>query len=346
MRSGSGKPKIVLMKTDQVDCFDVDGRVITCQGSGQDGELGTGGLWSQERFEAGSGTVNDRISGLMWAGDGSPGGFPMTWREAQQYLLELNRAGYLGHRDWRLPARSELFSMVSHARTNPALPDEAPFENVFPGYYWTSSTCSGFEDQAWYLHLGGARVFRGMKHGSYMVWPVRSARTCEERSADNGKSVCRQGQRRHRCKPVSIDLSASGNQKRFLSRANRIHDRRTGLIWLKTADFHRGAVTWPEALERMRDLNAEQPTGRSDWRLPNIRELESLVDVSRHHPALADDHPFGSVPDGCWSSTTSVYEPRYAWVVYWQDGSVGVGYKRHATFDAWAVRGGPAPERP
>jgi hypothetical protein len=143
----------------------------------------------------------------------------------------------------------------------------------------------------------------------------------------------------HLRKPVSTDKSKPGGAKRFLSRANRIHDRRTGLIWLKMTAASRGAVTWPQALERILDLNAGQPDGSSDWRLPNIRELESLVDISHYHPALVKGHPFGHLPEGCWSSTTSVYEPRYAWVVYWKDGSVGVGYKRHATFNAWAVRG-------
>jgi hypothetical protein len=339
MRNGSKETEIVLMKTDQVDCFDVEGRPIACHGTGQDGAQGTGGFWSRQRFESDVDTVIDRLSGLMWARDGSPGGFPMTWREAQRYLVELNRAAFLGHRDWRLPARGELFSLISHARINPALPRVAPFENVFSGYYWSSSICSGLEDQAWYLHLGGARVFRGMKHGSYMVWPVRSARTPGAVSADANKAAHRQEQTGHLRKPVSTDQSKPGGAKRFLSRANRIHDRRTGLIWLKMTDPSRGAVSWSESLERIRDLNAGPSTGSNDWRLPNIRELESLVDISRHHPALAAGHPFGTAPDGCWSSTTSVYEPRYAWVVYWKDGSVGVGFKRHASFNAWAVRG-------
>jgi len=50
-----------------------------------------------------------------------------------------------------------------------------PFTNIFTGYYWTSSSCARLPNQAWYIHLGGARVFKGMKYGSYMVWPVRIA---------------------------------------------------------------------------------------------------------------------------------------------------------------------------
>lgn len=49
--------------------------------------------------------------------------------------------------------------------------------------------------------------------------------------------------------------------------------------------------------------------GHLDWRMPNIRELESLVDLCADSPALAPDHPFGNVREVYWSSTTSVYEP-------------------------------------
>jgi hypothetical protein len=86
-------------------------------------------------------------------------------------------------------------------------------------------------------------------------------------------------------------------------------------------------------------LNSADPTGRCRWRLPNIRELESLVALTRHSPALDPGHGFGLVPDGCWSATTSVYEPSYAWVLYPQDGAIGVGFKAGAEFCAWAVSG-------
>ena len=60
--------------------------------------------------------------------------------------------------------------------------------------------------------------------------------------------------------------------------------------------------------------------------------------MNSHSPALPPDHPFDGVADGYWSSTTSVYEPRYAWVFYTRDGAVGVGFKAKPDFQAWAVR--------
>jgi hypothetical protein len=70
----------------------------------------------------------------------------------------------------------------------------------------------------------------------------------------------------------------------------------------------------------------------------NIRELESLVDLNCHSPALESDHPFEHTAEGYWSATTSIYETRYAWVLYPRDGAVGVGYKPLREFCASAVR--------
>ena len=63
------------------------------------------------------------------------------------------------------------------------------------------------------------------------------------------------------------------------------------------------------------------------------------MDLTRHSPALPAGHPWEDVQEGYWSSTTSRYEPRYAWVLYTRDGAVGVGFKPEATFGAWAVAG-------
>ena len=85
-------------------------------------------------------------------------------------------------------------------------------------------------------------------------------------------------------------------------------------------------------------MNRKAAGRHSDWRLPNIRELESLTDMNWHSPALPPNHPFVGIADGYWSSTTSVYEASYAWVLYTLDGAVGVGYKAKADFYVWGVR--------
>jgi len=302
-----------VIKTDQIRCYAADGRLMDCAASGQDGEMRFGAKWPVPRFETRGEVVIDRLSGLMWPQDAGMTGIPLTWGEAQEFVAKMNLEDACGYHDWHLPERWELFSLVSHECINPALPGGAPFENVFAGYYWTATTCSRLKDQAWYIHLGGGRIYRGMKHGSYMVWPVRGGLTAHAPALTAGR--------------YEMDKGAA-------------YDRLTGLGWAKINALPRGPLSWQAALDFVGSMNATQVSGYTDWRLPNVRELESLIDVGRHTPALSDGHPFGQVPLGCWSSTTSVYEPRYAWVVYLQDGAVGVGFKKQADFHVWAVRGG------
>lgn len=301
-----------ILRTDQNRCYDDSGRPVDCRGTGHDGDVCAGRSWPQPRFEAEIDTVRDRLTGLCWARNASLSEFPLTWTEAHEFVGELNRRNYAGRRHWRLPSRRELFSLVSHANINPALPDGHPFIHVFAGYYWTERTVSRLPDQAWYVHFGGGRVFKGMKHGSYMVWPV-----C---GGDASETVPRP------CLEV---------------REETVEDYRTGLAWTRDANPFGRPVRWQEALDAVARYNAANLLGRDDWRLPNVRELESLLDLHCHSPALPPGHPFTGVRDGYWSSTTSVYEPSYAWVLYPVDGPVGVGSKVRPEFFLWPVRGGP-----
>lgn len=300
-----------IFRTDQTDCFDAQGARTPCRGTGQDGELRCGKPWPEPRFVSDADTVTDRLMDLMWTHNANLFGYPLTWEEAFEAVEDMNGADRFGFDDWRLPQCGELFSLVSHRRVNPALPEPEAFENIFPGYYWTGTPCSRLPREAWYVHFGGGRVFRGMKHGSYMVWPVRS----RAHGSDCG----------------------SGRAP-FERHGTTITDRVSGLEWrVPTADAP--AMTWPQAFEQAAALNRSPEGGRGGWRLPNIRELWRLVDLETHSPALPEAFRATAAADGgYWSSTTSAYEPRYAWTLYSQDGAVGVGLKTGSGFHALAVR--------
>jgi lysozyme family protein len=299
------------LATDQQGCFNARGESVPCETSGQDAARKKPDRVQAGRFEEDGDTVNDTATGLRWSRDANPFDFPYAWREAFDLIDAMNRNKTHGSCDWRLPSRRELFSVISHQHINPALPQDHPFRNVFHGYYWTATPCARLIDQAWYVHLGGARVYRGMQKGAYLVWPVT-------------------GPKRH----------PAPRTDRFRINERIVEDIRTGLWWTRMARTATPHVTWEEALDAPAELNQTKFGGRIDWRLPNIRELESLADLTRHSPALPEGHHFLNVQDGYWSSTTSVYEPRYAWVLYMQDGAVGVGFKPEATFSAWAVADG------
>jgi len=75
-----------------------------------------------------------------------------------------------------------------------------------------------------------------------------------------------------------------------------------------------GEVRRQQALAGIEMLNAAD--SKAGWRLPNVNELESLVDCSRAQPALALAMHSYDLPDAVyWSSTTSRYGPERAWAL-------------------------------
>lgn len=331
------------LQTGQKTCHDSLGWDIPCAGSGQDAEFSQGVPWPQPRFEARDQIVLDQLTGLVWPRDANPAEFPLTWQEAFDFVARMNRDGALGYSDWRVPNRRELRSLVSHQTSRPALSAGHPFRNVFASWYWTSTSAVIRPAHAWYVHMEGARMFYGGKDQSYLVWPVRGA-------GNSILPVTGQG----RCFDVSgreIPCGGSGQDGelrtghawpalRFSVVGDGVIDQLTGLGWRRRANLTGAPVNWAEALAAVVELNAGSPDRAGRWRLPNINELESLVDCEAHSPALPFGHPFEDVRQGYWSSTTSAFQPDWAWSLYLDKGAVGVGQKNGRHFHVWAVCGG------
>lgn len=302
------------LQTGQHSCFNEDGISVPCAGSGQDGEYQKGVPWPEPRFNLKGQVVEDLLTGLCWTADASPAEFPLTWQEAFDFIRSMNSGTAMGHDDWRMPGRNELRSLISYEARRPALPARHPFRNVYPGWYWTSTTAAINHGYAWYVHMDGARMFYGGKQQYYMLWPVR-------------------GQSR-------LLTPAGQHEPRFVRKGDVVRDRRTGLCWLQKGDLSGMPVRWTEALQLVAKLNRMHGNRENGWRLPNINELESLVDCNRHSPALPAEHPFTGVRDVYWSSTTSFFEPDWAWALYLNKGALGVGFKKKPEFYIWPVRDG------
>ncbi len=76
------------------------------------------------------------------------------------------------------------------------------------------------------------------------------------------------------------------------------------------------------------------------WRLPNRKELQSLVDRSRYNPALPSGHPFTGVQSFYyWSSSSFAYNTYNAWLVGMKYGYVDGSGKGNYSY-VWPVRAG------
>lgn len=132
---------------------------------------------------------------------------------------------------------------------------------------------------------------------------------------------------------------------RFADKGNGIiTDSLTSLVWLKDANCF-GLQTWWAAQSAANEL-ASGSCGLSDgsiagqWRLPNINELESLVDYTQRDPALPASHPFTDVQTSSYWSSTAYISPNEARTVNLSSGTHGSYSRDYFTNYVWPVRGG------
>ena len=127
-----------------------------------------------------------------------------------------------------------------------------------------------------------------------------------------------------------------------------VTDNLTGLMWSKNVNLPGTMMTWQQALDYVAGINAGiyPNLGYTDWRLPNINELQSLIDLGHGFPAFPTGHPFtGLIPADMWfwSSTTLIYPSNAynALAIRQNDGEIATWDKTFsATTYVWPVRGG------
>ena len=352
---GSAGGSVQLPETGQKTCYNEAGDVIACTGTGQDGELRMGVAWPNPRFVSGTGTeadcMIDNLTGLMWPKNGNLAGGTKTWQEGLDYANSLN---YCGHTDWRLPNRKELFSLVNREEPDSAawLNTEG-FNNVQSSFYWSSSTDVSDTYYAWSVYMGSGSVFSYYKVNSSYVWLVRGGQPGESTIdlPQTGQTTCYADDGTPRnCAGTGEDgelrKGVSWPTPRFVSgagtEADCMTDKLTGLMWPKNGNLAGGTQTWQGALNYVRN-NTTNLCGHSDWRLPNINELESLVNLEEPDPAAwlnLSGQGFNNVQsDVYWSSSTYAFNTDGAWFVDMWYGGVGYDYK-DSVYYVWPVRAG------
>jgi arylsulfatase A-like enzyme len=199
----------------------------------------------QSYTDNGDGTITDNVTGLMWqkadAGE-------MTWENA------VNNAGAVttgGHSDWRLPNPHELMSLFNYETGNPAM-NATYFPPASPSaeYWWSRDVFGTSTTNVWCVNSGGG------------VGPKPKAET-----------VSAGGTLHYHARYVR--LAQNNMTHNYVNNLDStITDTDTSLMWTQMPST---AMTWEAALAWAEGLTLG---GYNDWRMPNIKELQTLTDYS------------------------------------------------------------------
>ncbi|MDX2345240.1 MAG: DUF1566 domain-containing protein [Acidimicrobiia bacterium] len=314
--SGSGDLAYAIVDTDQTWCFSGDGVVVCGEDYvGQDAEYE--GLQPSYQ-DNGDGTVTDLNTGLMWIQDA---GDKTYYTDAME---ELETYTFAGYDDWRLPTIKELYSLALFSGVDASVTDTSDVDGLWP-----------LIDEDYFVFLygdetGGNRVIDSQ-------WLTSSIYSSEV----NGNQACFFGFNFSdgRIKCYGLDETPAGGYFAQYVRGDTeygvndfvdngdgtISDGATGLTWLQADNGE--TYDWDGALDYCESLTLG---GSSDWRLPNIKELHSIVDYDRSpdatdSPAIDPIFTLSPITNEAgepdygfyWSSTTLIsYPSNVGWATY------------------------------
>ena len=317
----TGDPWYPIVDTSQTACYD-NSTEIACPAVG-DAFFGQDAQFSdtQPSYTKSSDglTVNDNVTGLTWQQ-----GYEASsqyWANAHCICSALNTPGYGGYTDWRLPTIKELYSIWKGSPGWPYV-DSTYFAHPrvdSHSIFWSSTKYSGLLEST-----------EDPTAGAEMAFGV---------NFDTGhiKAYTTNVGPKHlvRC----VRGTAYGINDFVDNSDGTITDRATGLMWSQ-ADNGSG-MDWEHALAFAQDQNAASYLGHADWRLPNTKELQSLIDYTRS-PGATDAAHVGPAIDtmfSCTPITNEAGDADYPW--YWTSTSTKA-QENEASVAAWYVAFGRA----
>jgi hypothetical protein len=244
--------------------------------------------------------LKDNVTGLLWEVKTAKNAAEMySFTNTDNVVKTQNTQKLCGQTNWRLPQIQELQSIVDYSVSypNPAI-DLNFFLNSTNHIYWSQTPYMKNSNDVWGIYFDDGRVYEQDKNTQAALISVSS----EKKQAEKSYVVLENG--------------------------NEILDTQTGLIWRrcvegmkwdgKTCTGYPFGGMLVECLHRA--ANEARLTGKN-WRLPNIKELGSLVDATQ--PNLAIDLTiFPNTPnDQMWSSSPYALDAFFGWAVHFYYGA-------------------------
>ncbi len=242
--------------------------------------------------------VRDNITGLIWEGkeaSGSRAGSNTYTNngtnlpsDASAYVIAVNNLKLCGFSDWRLPTRQELMGIVDYGRFTEPRINGIWFPNTIgtiDGRYWSVDRLSTSNASAWWVSFDA-----GYSYSLFGVngQPVRLVRG----SSPNGP--------RFSYSTVAYASDASNNV---------VNDAWTGLQWRRCEQGRTwsGSVCTGGNSPFTHEQALAHTRTQSGWRMPNVKELGSLTDLSVSSAARIDATAFPNAdPTTVWTSTPYV----------------------------------------
>jgi hypothetical protein len=219
----------------------------------------------------GDGTVTDLNTGLMWIQD------PGSKKTFEQAAAGTSKCKIGGYTDWRLPTIKELYSLIQFSGTDPD-PMSSSTSGLHPfidtKYFKFQYGKAADGDRIIDSQFATSTIYRSTTmNGNNTMFGVNFA-------DGRIKGYPAEANRGRPAKGFYI-LYVRGNQNygknQFVDNGDgTITDNATGLTWMK-ADSGKG-MNWQAALKYAENLDY---AGHDDWRLPNAKELQSIVDYTR-----------------------------------------------------------------
>ena len=226
----------------------------------------------------GNGTITDTITGLMWQ---QVDGGEMTFDKATTYANDLVLGGFS---DWRMPTVLELHSILHLDKNNPAL-NTIYFTSPTAQYWWSGQKQVNDATKAWCANAGGGV-------GNHPI----------------SETVSAGGAKKFHVRAVRDISSPTTIATRFLDNKNgTTTDQLTGLIWQQVPT---DSMTWEQALIAAEALSLG---GSSLWRMPNIKELQSISEATIYNPSINKTYFSGISTAWYWSSTSLANQSTRAW---------------------------------